>query len=81
MRLYQYQGRSNLAGRRIQQAREEAGLSQEQLAARMQLLGIELGQNAVSRIERGLRVVPDFELKWFAVCFQKPVEWFLAEEG
>ena len=50
MRLYRYQGKSNLSGVRIQAAREEAGLSQEQLAAKLQLLGLEIGQNAISRV-------------------------------
>ena len=79
MKLYQYRGKCNLSGQKIQAAREEAGLSQEQLAARMQLLGIEIGQNAISRIERGLRVVPDYELKYFAAAFHRPVAWFLEE--
>ena len=79
MRLYRYQGKSNLSDVRIQAAREEAGLSQEQLAAKLQLLGLEIGQNAISRVERGLRVVPDFELKYFAAALQKPVAWLLEE--
>jgi len=41
MKIYTYQGRCNLAGERVRQAREAAGLSQEQLAARLQLLGLQ----------------------------------------
>ena len=59
--------------------REAKKLSQEDLAAQMQLLGIEISQNSISRIERGLRVVPDFELKYFAKFFDRPVAWFLEE--
>ena len=79
MKLYWYKGRCNLSGSKIQQLRTEMGLSQEQLAAKIQLMGIEISQNSISRIECGKRVVPDFELKYFAEFFHKPVEWFLEE--
>ena len=59
MKLYHYEGRCNLAGERIRQRRQSLGLSQEQLAARLQLRGLELGQKAVSRMETGSRVIPD----------------------
>lgn len=54
-------------------------LSQEALAAKLQLSGMEITQKTVSRIESGKRVVPDFELKYFSAFFHKPVEWFLEE--
>lgn len=79
MKLYRYNGRCNISGIRIRELREGMGLSQEQLAAKLQLLGMEVTQHMVSRIETGLRVVPDFELKYFAQFFHKPVEWFLEE--
>lgn len=66
MKIYRYNGRCNLSGRAIRDARVEMGLSQEQLAARMQVEGIPLTQKAISRIESGERVVADYELKVFA---------------
>lgn len=39
-----------------------AGLSQEQLAVRLQLDGLGLTQKAISRMETGERVVADYEL-------------------
>ena len=47
-------------------ARECCGLSQEELAAKIQLNGHSLTQKAISRIEMGLRVVPDFEIPLLA---------------
>lgn len=79
MKLYDYRGKCNMSGEHIREQREEMGLSQEGLAGKLQLLGLEISQNAISRIERGLRVVPDYELKYFARVFNKPVEWFLEE--
>lgn len=47
-------------------AREQADLSQEQLAAKIQLAGLSITQKAISRIESGDRVVADYELKYLA---------------
>lgn len=77
MKLYSYQGRCNISGERIREARESDGLSQEQLAAKLQLLGLEITQKSISRIETGLRVVPDFELQFFAKALNKPILWLL----
>ena len=57
----------------IRALREKAGISQEQLAAKLQLAGLNLNQKAVSRIETGDRVVPDFELSYFATVLGVPV--------
>lgn len=76
---FSYNGRCNLSGIRIKEMRLNEHISQEALAARLQLLGMEITQKAISRIECGLRVVPDYELKYFAQVFHKPVEWFLEE--
>ena len=77
MKLYSYKGRCNLAGERIREAREAEGLSQEQLAAKLQLAGLEITQKSISRIETGLRVLPDYELMFFADVLNKSVAWLL----
>lgn len=66
-------GRCNASGPAIRALREKAGISQEQLAAKLQLAGLNLNQKAVSRIETGNRVVPDFELSYFAMVFNVSV--------
>ena len=80
MKLYQYHNRCNCSGLRIKQQRENLGLSQEQLAARLQLYGIEMGQKTISRIETGLRVVPDHELLWFARALETTSSWLMGEQ-
>ena len=80
MKLYQYHGRCNCSGMRIRQRREELGLSQEQLAAKLQLYGLELGQKAISRMETGLRVIADYELLWLARALETTCRWLLGEE-
>jgi transcriptional regulator with XRE-family HTH domain len=67
MKLYKYKtGKCNVSGQKIRNLREAADISQEQLAARIQLLGHSINQKAISRIETGDRVVPDYELYYFA---------------
>ena len=73
MKLYKYNDKCNLSGSNIKRLREQAGMSQERLAAALQLIGLDLNQKAVSRIETGDRVVPDFELLFFAEVFQVSV--------
>ena len=46
----------------MRQTRERENLSQEQLAAKLQLAGLNITQKAVSRMETGTRVIADYEL-------------------
>ena len=58
-------------------ARERYGLSQEELAAKIQLNGHSLTQKAISRIEMGLRVVPDFEIPLLASALNVDPLWLI----
>ena len=80
MKICSYKGRCNIAGPRIREAREAEKLSQENLAARLQLLGLEITQKAISRIETGDRVLPDYELQFFATALNKTILWLLNQE-
>ena len=80
MKIYQYHGKCNISGRAIRAERERQGLSQEQLAARMQVEGIPLNQKAVSRVETGLRVVSDYELMTFARVLRVTMAHLVGQE-
>lgn len=80
MRLYTIGNECNISGQRIREARIAAGLSQEQLAARLQLEGLQMGQMAVSRIETGKRLVPDFELPIIAKTLGVSTDWLLGSK-
>lgn len=62
MKIYDYQGKKNICGERVREARKKMGLSQEKLAAKLQVEGINIERDSVSRIEIGTRFVADFEL-------------------
>lgn len=63
--------RNNISGSNIAKLRKSLSKpnSQQALANRMQLLGIDLDKNAIQRIESGQRFVTDIELKAFAKLF------------
>ena len=78
MKLYRYKtGKCNASGSRLRALREKSALSQEELAAKLQLAGLNINQKAVSRIETGDRVVPDFELLYFSKVFGVSIDYLL----
>ena len=60
---------NNICGKKIAELRGELGISQRELADRMQLVGIDIDKNAIQRIECGKRFVTDIEIIAFAKVF------------
>ena len=79
MKIYSYRGKKNLCGDRIQEARLKQRLSQSDLAAKIQIEGVTLERDSISRIEIGTRFVTDYELKIFARVLRVNMEWLLEE--
>ena len=52
----------NLIGERVRQLREERGLSQQTLSARLETLAVYVCRGSISRIEDKQRTVTDIEL-------------------
>lgn len=80
MKIYDYNGKKNLCGNRIREARLRQRLSQYDLAARLQTQGILIEQDSISRIEIGTRFVADYEVKVLAKVLNIPLEWLLEED-
>lgn len=53
---------SNIIAESLRRLRKEKGLSQEELAAQLQLMGVDIDQRLISKIERNERFVKDYEL-------------------
>jgi transcriptional regulator with XRE-family HTH domain len=66
MKIYDFNGNKNICGQRVKEARKKLKLSQENLAARLQVEGVNIERDSVSRIEIGTRFVADYELA--ALC-------------
>ena len=80
MKIYRFEGKCNSSGERVRIARENAGITQNELAARLQVAGVPLNQKAISRIETGERVVADYELLHLAKALNVPPIWLLTGE-
>ncbi len=80
MKIYDYNGKKNLCGNRIREARLRQRLSQYDLAARLQTQGILIEQDSISRIEIGTCFVADYEVKVLAKVLNVPLEWLLEED-
>ena len=66
MKMLRIHERRNICGRKIREIRKSRELSQENVAAIIQLAGLDLTQKAISGMEAGKRVVTDYELKYLA---------------
>ncbi|MCL2298936.1 MAG: helix-turn-helix domain-containing protein [Firmicutes bacterium] len=65
MKKIEYNAHKNVIHQQIKRARIAAGLSQSQMAARMQTMGINIDQQMISKIEHDDRIVTDYELACF----------------
>ena len=60
------EGLNNLSGKRIAEKRKTLGLSQRELADKLQLTGMDIDKNGIQRIEAGKRFVTDIEIVFFS---------------
>nr|WP_243764361.1 XRE family transcriptional regulator [Bittarella massiliensis (ex Durand et al. 2017)] len=61
--------------------RKQHGLSQRDLARELQILGLPIDKNAITRTGTDKRCVADIEPKAFAKIFSLPCDALLDEEG
>ena len=80
MKIYDYKGRKNLCGDRVREARASLNITQADLAARLQVAGVIMERDSVSRIEIGTRFVTDYELSVLSDVLGVSVEWLLMRE-
>ena len=81
MKIYDYHGKKNICGDRLREARVVRRLRQEDLAAKIQIEGVIMERDSISRIEIGTRFVSDFELMIFAKVLGVSVNWLLGIDG
>lgn len=63
-------GRNNVCGKNIAKIRKNMGISQRELADRLQLGGLDIDKNAIQRIESGQRFIMDIELLYLSVILK-----------
>ena len=69
MKIYDYQGKKNVCGEKVRRLRVQKKLSQSELAAKLQVEGVTMERDSVSRIESGTRFVADYEILTMAKIF------------
>lgn len=70
-------GEKNLIGARLKMLREKDGLSQRDLAHRLQLMGMDMDKNVITRIETNKRYVTDMELQALARIFEVTYQYLI----
>lgn len=68
LKIYDYKGKKNICGDRIHEERTRQRMTHQELAARMQIEGVTLERDSISRVEIGTRFVTDYEVVIFAKC-------------
>lgn len=72
-------GRNNRCGRNVAEYRKALGISQRELADRLQIAGLDVDKNAIQRLEAGKRFVTDIELAALAGVLGRSAEELLKE--
>lgn len=75
MKIYTYKEKKNLCGEKIRMARLNKRMTQSDLAAQIQIQGVTMERDSISRIEIGTRFVTDYELKVFSKVLGVSMEW------
>ena len=70
-------GEKNLISQRLIALRKEHGLSQRELAYKLQLEGYDIDKNVITRIETNKRYVTDVELKALSEIFHVSYDYLI----
>ena len=74
-----YNGKLNVIGKKIKFYREKGNLSQQGLVNKLQLVGVDIHKNSLQRIEKGNRIIKDYELAGFAKVFKISADTLLED--
>lgn len=77
MKIYDCHGKKNVCGDRVRDARQKQRLTQEDLAAKLQIAGVIMERDSVSRIEIGTRFVTDYELMVLSKVLDVSMQWLV----
>ncbi|WP_300412098.1 helix-turn-helix transcriptional regulator [uncultured Oscillibacter sp.] len=79
MRKINYYDNSNVISKRVRYFRKLRNISQGQLAARLQVMNINIEQQGISSIENNSRIVTDYELACLCRALGVTVEEMLSD--
>lgn len=73
-------GQKNLIADRLKALRERDRLSQRDLAYQLQLIGMDMDKNVITRIETNKRYVTDIEIQALAMIFHVTYQYLIDGE-
>ena len=74
-----YNNRLNVTSNKIRELRIKKQLSLSELSTKLALVGIDISKPSLHKLEKGTRIVKDFELYGFAYVFKVSVEELLGD--
>ncbi|AGL02859.1 helix-turn-helix domain-containing protein [Desulfoscipio gibsoniae] len=79
MKIYWYNGSKNIIGERVREARKKSTppLTQQDLSAKLGVLGFNIDRVSISKIEAGDRFVADYEVIAIAQALNVSLNWLL----
>lgn len=79
MKQIQFYGNKNIISARLKELRCKNKMSQNDLAAKMQLMSLNIDQQIISKIENNNRIVTDYELMCLSKIFNVDVNYLLQD--
>lgn len=72
--------KANIIGQRIKEARIDAGMSQQELSNKLELLAVYVCRGSISRIENGERAITDIEIDAISKVLKVPINKLFGRE-
>lgn len=72
--------KANITGHRIREARINAGMSQQELSNKLELMAVYVCRGSVSRIETGERNVTDIEINAISEVLNVSLDYLFGKE-
>ncbi len=79
MKIYWFNNSKNIIGKRVKEARLSSNpvITQQDLSAKLAVLGVNIDRVSISKIESGDRFVSDYEVLALSQVLNVSVEWLL----
>lgn len=78
MKTIKFRENKNVIYEKVKIAREKLKMSQDELAIALQTCGVCIDQQAISKIERNLRIVTDYEIVCLCKILKVDEKWLLS---
>jgi len=78
---YSLMRRKNIIGSHVRKARKESQITQLELAAQLQLLGITIDRSGIAKMESGRRPASDIEVAAIAKVLKVSIPWLFEESN